>query len=207
MAHFFIERPVFAWVISLFIMVAGALAITQLPVAQYPEIAPPSIVISATYPGASAETLDESVTSLIEQELNGIEGLLYIESSSEANGTAQITATFVFGTDPDMAQVEVQNRLKAVEPRLPEQVTRQGLQVRKSRSNFLLMATLSSTDGSLSRVELGDYISRNIIEDIKRVPGVGQATLFGTQQEDSSEGEQSSGEAESSESGESSKAE
>ena len=182
MAHFFIERPVFAWVISLFIMVAGALAITQLPVAQYPEIAPPSIVISATYPGASAETLDESVTSLIEQELNGIEGLLYIESSSEANGTAQITATFVFGTDPDMAQVEVQNRLKAVEPRLPEQVTRQGLQVRKSRSNFLLMATLSSTDGSLSRVELGDYISRNIIEDIKRVPGVGQATLFGTQQ-------------------------
>ena len=171
MAHFFIDRPVFAWVLSLFIMVAGALAVTQLPVAQYPDIAPPSIEIRATYPGASAETLDQSVTSLIEQELNGTEGLQYVEAVSEANGTAVINAYFVTGTDADLAQVEVQNRLKAVEPRLPEAVMRQGVQVRKSRSNFLLMTTLSSTDGSLNRVELGDYISRNIIEEITPAPG------------------------------------
>ena len=181
MARFFTDRPVFAWVLALFIMIAGALAITLLPVAQYPSIAPPTINISATYPGASAETLDRSVTSLIEQELNGVEGLLYFESESQGNGTAQITATFESGVDPDMAQVEVQNRLKRVESRLPQPVTQQGVQVAQARSNFLLMATLSSTDGGLSRVELGDYISRNLIDEIKRVPGVGQAQLFGTE--------------------------
>src|SRR5690554_720815 len=154
MARFFTDRPVFAWVIALFIMIAGALALTRLPVAQYPAIAPPTINISVTYPGATADTLDESVTSLIEQELNGIEGLHYVESESQANGTAQITATFVPETDPDMAQVEVQNRIKRVEARLPEEVTRQGVNVRQSRSNFLMMVSLFSSDGSMTRDQI-----------------------------------------------------
>src|SRR5690554_4825098 len=125
MAHFFIDRPVFAWVISLFIMLAGALSIFQLPVAQYPAIAPPSVVVTAMYPGATAAILDESVTSLIEQELNGAEGLIYIESQSESNGRAQITAYFQPGTNPELATVDVQNRIKRVEARLPVAVTQQ----------------------------------------------------------------------------------
>ena len=181
MVKFFIDRPVFAWVIALFILIGGALAITQLPVAQYPTIAPPSVVITATYPGASAKTLDESVTSLIEQEMNGADGLQYIESQSEANGQATITVTFVPGTNPDLAAVDVQNRLKRVEPRLPQSVTQQGVVVTKARSNFLLFTTLSSTDERLDPVALGDYLSRNVLNEIRRVPGVGQAQLFGTE--------------------------
>ncbi|HCY62304.1 MAG TPA: multidrug efflux RND transporter permease subunit [Oxalobacteraceae bacterium] len=181
MAKFFIDRPVFAWVIALFIMLAGLLAIRALPVAQYPTIAPPSIVIAATYPGATAKILDESVTSLIEQEMNGAEGLQYIESESQSNGVAQITVTFVPGTNPDLAAVDVQNRIKRVEPRLPQAVLQQGVQVNKARSNFLLMISLTTTDGSLSPVALGDYLSRNVLNEIKRVPGVGQAQLFGTE--------------------------
>ncbi|MGZ3237292.1 MAG: efflux RND transporter permease subunit [Burkholderiaceae bacterium] len=181
MAKFFIDRPVFAWVIALFILLAGALSVTKLPVAQYPTIAPPSIVVTATYPGASAKTLDESVTSLIEQEMNGADGLQYMESQSEANGVATITVTFIPGTNPDLAAVDVQNRLKRVEARLPQAVTQQGVQVTKARSNFLLFTTLASTDGRLDPVALGDYLSRNVLNEIKRVPGVGQATLFGTE--------------------------
>ncbi len=181
MVKFFIDRPVFAWVIALFILLGGALAVTQLPVAQYPTIAPPSIVVTATYPGATAKTLDESVTSLIEQEMNGAEGLQYIESQSEANGQATITVTFQPGTNPDLAAVDVQNRLKRVEPRLPQAVTQQGVFVTKARSNFLLFTTLSSTDGRLDPVALGDYMSRNVLNEIRRVPGVGQAQLFGTE--------------------------
>jgi multidrug efflux pump len=181
MVKFFIDRPVFAWVIALFILIAGALAITELPVAQYPTIAPPSVVITANYPGASAKTLDESVTSLIEQEMNGADGLQYIESQSEANGQATITVTFVPGTNPDLAAVDVQNRLKRVEPRLPQAVTQQGVFVTKSRSNFLLFTALSSTDERLDPVALGDYLSRNVLNEIRRVPGVGQAQLFGTE--------------------------
>ena len=181
MAKFFIDRPIFAWVVALFILLAGALSITFLPVAQYPTIAPPSIVVTAVYPGASAQTLDESVTSLIEQEMNGADGLQYIESQSEANGQATITVTFQPGTNPDLAAVDVQNRLKRVESRLPQAVTQQGVQVNKARSNFLLFATLSSTDGRLDPVALGDYLSRNVLNELKRVPGVGQATLFGTE--------------------------
>ncbi len=181
MVKFFIDRPVFAAVIALFILIGGALAITQLPVAQYPTIAPPSVVITATYPGASAKTLDESVTSLIEQEMNGADGLQYIESQSEANGQATITVTFVPGTNPDLAAVDVQNRLKRVEPRLPQSVTQQGVVVTKARSNFLLFTTLSSTDERLDPVALGDYLSRNVLNEIRRVPGVGQAQLFGTE--------------------------
>ncbi|AXV78405.1 MULTISPECIES: efflux RND transporter permease subunit [Ralstonia solanacearum species complex] len=182
MAKFFIDRPVFAWVLALFIIVAGAISVTQLPIAQYPTIAPPSIIITATYPGASAKTLDDAVTSIIEQEMNGADGLLYIESVSQAgNGQATITVTFKPGTDPALAQVDVQNRLKRVEARLPSSVTQQGVQVDKTRSNFLLFATLASKDGKMDPVALGDYISRNVLNEIKRVPGVGQAVLFGTE--------------------------
>jgi len=181
MAKFFIDRPVFAWVIALFILLIGAIAVTQLPVSQYPTIAPPSIVVTANYPGASAKTVDESVTSLIEQEMNGAEGLQYIESQSEASGQAQITVTFLPGTNPDLAAVDVQNRLKRIEARLPQAVTQQGVQVNKARSNFLLFTTLSSTDGRLDPIALGDYLSRNVLNELKRVRGVGQAQLFGTE--------------------------
>jgi multidrug efflux pump len=181
MAKFFIDRPVFAWVIALFILLGGALSITGLPVSQYPSIAPPTIVVTAVYPGASAQTLDDSVTSLIEQEMNGAEGLQYIESQSQANGQVQITVAFKPGTNADLAAVDVQNRLKRVEARLPQAVTQQGVQVTKSRANFLLFATLSSTDGRLDPVALGDYLSRNVLNELKRVPGVGQAQLFGTE--------------------------
>ncbi len=134
MAKFFIDRPVFAWVLALFIILAGAISITQLPISQYPTIAPPSIIITATYPGANAKTLDESVTSIIEQEMNGADGLLYMESVSQGgNGQATITVTFKAGTDPALAQVDVQNRLKRVEARLPSQVTQQGVQVDNAR--------------------------------------------------------------------------
>jgi len=182
MAKFFIDRPVFAWVLALFIIVGGLISITQLPISQYPTIAPPSIIITATYPGANAKTLDESVTSIIEQEMNGADGLLYMESVSQGgNGQAQITVTFKTGTDPALAQVDVQNRLKRVEARLPSAVTQQGVQVDKARSNFLLFATLISKDGKMDPVALGDYLSRNVLNEVKRVPGVGQAILFGTE--------------------------
>jgi len=181
MARFFIDRPVFAWVIALFILVFGGVAITKLPVAQYPTVAPPSLVINAVYPGASAKTLDESVISVIEQELNGAPGLAYMESVSQANGTGAITVTFEPGTNIDLAQVEVQNRLSRATPRLPSAVTQQGVRVDKARSNFLLFVTLSSRDGSLDPVALGDYASRNIIPEIQRLPGIGQAQLFGTE--------------------------
>ncbi len=181
MAKFFIDRPVFAWVIALFIMLGGALAITQLPVAQYPTIAPPAVVLTAVYPGASAKVLDEAVTSLIEQEMNGADGLQYIESQSESNGQATITVTFRPGTNPDLAAVDVQNRLKRIEPRLPQAVTQQGVIVTKSRSNFLLFTVLASTDGKLDPVALGDFMSRNVLNELRRVPGVGQAQLFGTE--------------------------
>ena len=181
MARFFIDRPIFAWVIALFILVFGAVAVTKLPVAQYPTVAPPSLVISTVYPGASAKTLDASVVSVIEQELNGAPGLAYMESVSQANGTGAITVTFEPGTNIDLAQVEIQNRLGRATPRLPAAVTQQGVRVDKSRSNFLLFVTLSSTDGKLDPVALGDYASRNIIPEVQRLPGIGQAQLFGTE--------------------------
>ena len=181
MGKFFIDRPVFAWVLAIFIILAGALAITGLPVSQYPSIAPPTIVVTASYPGATAQTLDDSVTSLIEQEMNGADGLQYVESQSQANGQVQITVTFSPDTNADLAAVDVQNRLKRVEARLPAAVTQQGVQVTKSRSNFLLFIGLSSTDGKLDPVALGDYLSRNVLNEVKRVPGVGQAQLFGTE--------------------------
>ena len=181
MARFFIDRPIFAWVIALFILVFGGVAIKVLPVAQYPSVAPPSLVISTIYPGASAKTLDEAVVSVIEQQLNGSPGLAYMESVSQANGTAAITVSFEPGTNIDLAQVDIQNRLGRAAPRLPAAVTQQGVNVDKSRSNFLLFVTLSSKDGKLDPIALGDYASRNIIPEIQRLPGIGQAQLFGTE--------------------------
>ena len=181
MAKFFIDRPIFAWVIALFIIVMGSVAITQLPIAQYPPVAPPSIVISATYPGASAQTLEDSVLSIVEQEMNGSPGLIYMESVAQANGTGSITLSFQPGTSPDLAQVDVQNRLSRASPRLPAAVTQQGVRVDKARSNFLLFAILSSEDPALNPVALGDYASRSVLPELQRISGVGQAQLFGTE--------------------------
>jgi multidrug efflux pump len=181
MAKFFIDRPIFAWVIALFIMVMGAVSITQLPIAQYPPVAPPSIVISAAYPGASAQTLEDSVLSVIEQEMNGSPGLIYMEAVAQANGTGQITLSFQPGTNADLAQVDVQNRLSRAAPRLPSAVTQQGVRVEKARSNFLLFAILSSDDPAWDPVALGDFAARSVLPEIQRLPGVGQAQLFGTE--------------------------
>ncbi len=181
MAKFFIDRPIFAWVIALFIIVMGSVAITQLPIAQYPPVAPPSIVISASYPGASATTLEDSVLSIVEQEMNGSPGLIYVESVAQANGTGNITLSFQPGTNPDLAQVDVQNRLSRAAPRLPAAVTQQGVRVDKARSNFLLFTVLSSDDPKLDPVALGDYASRSVLPELQRISGVGQAQLFGTE--------------------------
>ncbi len=181
MAKFFIDRPIFAWVIALFISVLGSVAITQLPIAQYPPVAPPSIIVSAAYPGASAQTLEDSVLALIEQEMNGSPGLIYMESVAQANGTGQITLSFQPGSNADLAQVDVQNRLSRATPRLPAAVVQQGVRVDKARSNFLLFTILSSSDPALDPVALGDYAARNILPELQRVPGVGQAQLFGTE--------------------------
>src|SRR6187397_661315 len=181
MAQFFIDRPIFAWVIALFILVMGGVSIKQLPIAQYPSVAPPSIVVTAVYPGASAKTLEDSVISVIEQEMNGSPGLIYMESSTTATGSGQITLSFQPGTNPDLAQVDVQNRLSRATPRLPSAVTQQGVRVEKSRSNFLLFTILSSDDPAVTPVQLGDYASRAVLPELQRIPGVGQAQLFGTE--------------------------
>ncbi len=181
MAQFFIDRPIFAWVIALFILVLGGVAITQLPIAQYPPVAPPAIVINASYPGASASTLEDSVLSVIEREMNGSPGLLYMESVAQANGSGAITLSYQPGTNPELAQVDVQNRLSRAAPRLPQAVTQQGVRVDKSNSNFLLFTILSSNNPQIDPVALGDYASRNVIPEIQRLPGIGQAQLFGTE--------------------------
>ncbi len=181
MAQFFIDRPIFAWVIALFIVVLGGVSITQLPIAQYPSVAPPSIVVNVAYPGASAQTLEDSVISIIEREMNGATGLLYVESVSQADGTGSITLSFQTGTDPALAQVDVQNRLSRATPRLPAAVTQQGVRVDKARANFLLFTILSSDDPSMTPIALGDYASRNVLPELQRVAGVGQAQLFGTE--------------------------
>jgi multidrug efflux pump len=180
-SRFFIDRPIFAWVIALFVIVGGLVSITQLPIAQYPPVAPPTIVLTANYPGASASTLEESVISVIEQEMNGSPGLIYMESVSQANGQGQITISYEPGTNPDLAQVDVQNRLSRAAPRLPAAVTQQGVRVDKARSNFLLFTILSSDDPKYTPVALGDFASRVVLPEIQRLPGVGQAQLFGTE--------------------------
>ena len=181
MAQFFIDRPIFAWVIALFIIVGGAVSITQLPVAQYPTVAPPAIIVSVAYPGASAKALEDSVLSVIEQEMNGSPGMIYMESVAQANGTGSLTLTFSPNTNPDLAQVDVQNRLARATPRLPQSVTQQGVRVEKARSNFLMVVLLTSTDPAYDPVAVGDYASRNVLPEVQRINGIGQAQLFGTE--------------------------
>lgn len=181
MARFFIDRPIFAWVIALFISVLGLVAIQQLPIAQYPPVAPPSIVINATYPGASAQTLEDSVLAVIEREMNGSPGMIYMESVAQANGTGSVTISFEPGTDPEMAQVDVQNRLSRATPRLPAVVTQQGVRVDKSRANFLLFTMLSSTNPDIDTAALSDYAARNIQPELQRINGIGQVQLFGAE--------------------------
>ena len=181
MAKFFIDRPIFAWVIALFVMVLGAVSITRLPVAQYPSVAPPTIVVTAAYPGASAQTLEDSVLAVIEREMNGAPGLAYMEAVSQANGTGTLTLSFEPGTNPDLAQVEVQNRLSRATPRLPSVVTQQGVRVDKSRSNFLLFTMMSSSDPKFDVNALSDYAARNVVPELQRLPGIGQVQLFGAE--------------------------
>ncbi|WMS40753.1 efflux RND transporter permease subunit [Acuticoccus sp. MNP-M23] len=180
MAQFFIDRPVFAWVISIIIMGIGVLSILTLPIAQYPQIAPPSVTVSANYPGASAETVANTVTQVMEQQMTGLDGLRYFSSSSTSSGSAQITLTFETGTDPDIAQVQVQNRLSQATPLLPETVQRQGITVRKSSAGFLMVIGLISEDGALEQVDLSDYLASNIVDEMSRVEGVGQVQVFGS---------------------------
>jgi multidrug efflux pump len=181
MPSFFIDRPIFAWVVALFICLVGTIAIPLLAVAQYPIIAPPSISISTSYPGASPENLYNSVTRLIEEELNGAKGILNFESTSDSLGQVEITANFVPGTDIGMASVDVQNRIKRVEARLPRAVIQQGILVEEASSAVLQIITLRSTDGSLDEVGLGDFMVRNVLGEIRRIPGVGRATLYSTE--------------------------
>src|SRR6185436_6750262 len=181
MAQFFITRPVFAWVVSILIMVLGALAVTQLPVAQYPNVAPPSNSVTANYAGASAETLQETVTSVIEQQLNGIDNLLYMSSNSDAAGLATVTLYFLPGTNPDTAQVQVQNKVQLATPSLPQTVQQQGVVVAKATRSFMMFFTLSTIDDSLDEVELGNYIASSVLDPIRRVSGVGEANMFGSQ--------------------------
>jgi multidrug efflux pump len=179
--RFFIDRPIFAWVIALSILLAGVLVFPKLPVSQYPDVAPPALQITAVYPGASAQVVEDAVTTLIEQEMNGIEHLLYMESNSDASGTLTLTMTFATGTDLDIASVEAQNRIKRVEARLPEEVRRQGITVAKARRNYLMFITVFSPDQSKDAVDLGSYTAANVLNDIRQVPGVGEAQLFGTE--------------------------
>ncbi|MBZ0124587.1 MAG: efflux RND transporter permease subunit, partial [Roseovarius sp.] len=181
MARFFIDRPVFAWVISILIMGVGLLAIRILPVAQYPQIAPPSVKVSATYPGASADTVANTVTQVIEQQMTGLDGLRYLSSSSTSSGQAEITLTFETGTDADIAQVQVQNKLSQATPLLPETVQRQGLRVQKSSAGFLMVVALISADGKLEQVDLADYMISNLVDELSRIQGVGSVNVFGGQ--------------------------
>ncbi|MQT14856.1 multidrug efflux RND transporter permease subunit [Segnochrobactrum spirostomi] len=181
MPHFFIERPVFAWVIAIFIVLAGLVAIPQLPVSRFPVIAPPSIVISATYTGASPQTINDSITVPIERELASVKNVLYFDSTADSSGTASITVTFKPGTDPELAQIDVQNRLKAVEQRLPESVRRTGLSVEGVTSGFLMIVSLRSESGRADSRALEDYLVRQLAPELRRVPGVGRVQSFGSE--------------------------
>ncbi len=181
MARFFIDRPIFAWVIAIIIMIAGALSVLGLPISQYPAIAPPQISVSATYPGASARTLEETVTQVIEQRMTGLDGLRYMSGSSDSSGIASLELVFEPGTNPDIAQVQVQNKLQTAMPQLPQEVQRQGVRVAKSNRNFLLIAAFVSEDGSMTRNEISDYVFSTLQEPLSRVPGVGDIQVFGAQ--------------------------
>ncbi len=181
MANFFINRPVFAWVIAIFMMLAGALAIRTLPIAQYPAIAPPAISISVVYPGASAETVQSSVVQVIEQQLSGIDNLIYFSSESTKDGAMDITLTFEQGTDPDIAQVQVQNKLQLAMPLLPQEVQQQGITVAKATRNFLLVIAFVSADGRMNGADIGDFVVSSVRDPLSRTPGVGDLLVFGSQ--------------------------
>ena len=180
MSRFFIDRPIFAWVIAIVIMLAGVLAIRTLPVSQYPLIAPPAVSISTTYPGASAKTVEDTVTQVIEQKMKGIDHLAYMSSASDSAGTVTITLTFDTGTDPDIAQVQVQNKLAPSTPMPPQEVQRQGGQGAKANSNFLMILGFVSEDGSMNDIDLGDYVAANIQDIVARINGIGETQLFGS---------------------------
>src|SRR5262252_2359561 len=179
--RFFIDRPVFAWVIALGILLAGTIAIRSLPIEQYPSIAPPTLTIAVAYPGADAAVLETNVTQVIEEELNGVEGFLYMSSSSQANGTASITLTFTPGTDINIAQMEVQNRLRSIEARLPDEVRRQGVQVFKRSSSFLLIVVLISKSGATPTLEVGNFATTRVMDELRRIRGVGDVQSFSSQ--------------------------
>ncbi|WP_213382843.1 efflux RND transporter permease subunit, partial [Enterobacter cloacae] len=181
MPNFFIDRPIFAWVIAIIIMLAGGLAILKLPVAQYPTIAPPAVTISATYPGADAKTVQDTVTQVIEQNMNGIDNLMYMSSNSDSTGTVQITLTFESGTDADIAQVQVQNKLQLAMPLLPQEVQQQGVSVEKSSSSFLMVVGVINTNGTMTQEDISDYVGANMKDAISRTSGVGDVQLFGSQ--------------------------
>ncbi len=181
MARFFIDRPIFSWVVALIIMIAGGLALTRLPISRYPTIAPPAVTISAVYPGASANVVEDSVTQIIEQNMTGLDGLIYLSSASEASGLVQITLTFETGTDPDIAQIQVQNKLQSVTSLLPSIVQQQGVTVSKSGEGFLMVIGFVSEDGSMDRNDITDYLVANVSEQISRVDGVGSSRVFGSQ--------------------------
>ena len=180
MSRFFIDRPIFAWVIAIILMLAGILSMFTLPISQYPSIAPPSIAINATYPGASAQTVQDTVTQIIEQRMKGLDGLMYMSSSSSGNGSASITLSFEAGTDPDIAQVQVQNKLQAATAQLPQEVQRQGITVNKSARNFLLVLGFVSNDGSMDRTDIADYVNSSVVDPLSRVDGVGELQVFGS---------------------------
>ncbi|KAA2284314.1 efflux RND transporter permease subunit [Arenimonas fontis] len=179
MARFFIDRPIFAWVIAIIVMLAGALSLTRLPISRYPTIAPPSVTISTVYPGASAQVAESSVTQIIEQAMTGLDGLDYMSATSDSNGAVSVTLTFETGTDPDIAQVQVQNKLQLATARLPSIVQQQGISVTKASSGFLLVIGFVSEDGSMERSDISDYVSANIVDPLSRVPGVGSVQVFG----------------------------
>lgn len=181
MANFFIQRPIFAWVLAIILMIAGGLAILKLPIAQYPTIAPPAVAVTATYPGADAQTVQDTVTQVIEQNMNGIDNLMYMSSTSDSSGSVTITLTFESGTDPDIAQVQVQNKLQLAMPLLPQEVQQQGIGVEKSSSSFLLVAGFVSDNQKLSQDDISDYVASNVKDAISRTSGVGDVQLFGAQ--------------------------
>jgi len=181
LSRFFLDRPVFAWVIAIIMMLAGALAIYNLPISQYPPIAPPSIAIDSFYPGASAKTVEDSVTQLIEQKMTGFDNMLYLSANSSSSGASRIELTFAPGTDPDLAWSQVQNKLQLAMASLPEVIQRQGVKVSKSTRNYLLLLGLISDDGSMDGTDLRDYAVSNVEKVLARVPGVGEVEAFGSQ--------------------------
>ena len=180
-SRIFIDRPIFAWVSAIVIMLVGLGGMFSLPVSQYPDVAPPTINIRANYPGASAETIESSITQIIEQQLTGIEGLLYFSATSSSAGSANLSVTFEKGVDPDIAQVQVQNKVQQALPRLPQQVQQQGIVVTKSNADFLMVVALSDESDRASSRDLADFIVSNLQDEIGRLPGVGDFNVFGSQ--------------------------